>query len=1018
MRTSRGFGSVVLILLMSWLLVPGAWAFQIPTHQDLNDRSAAASTVGARLTDELDMRGGLEQKIRGKRIVDWIRDGGAAEDQYFGDERLGAINRSKHHFHNPLLGWDVAGLDGRCAVPFSGQASVRWAQATDQEAQAFESATWADARRKFKDFLTLGSGGDRDEAGAQMFRILGQQMHLIADLAVPAHVRNEIHCTRSAEGFEVWAATGFALAMIRGLQNQDVVKPDPAIFAIPLPAGELVATVPIARLWDSDQYDKTNPDVTRRPTIGLAEYTNANFFSGNTIFAPGFPYPARTSADLLDAPEPEPKKGELRRYLTKVRDGATVNHLAVPSALYEFLPAALKDKKLALDDKVFADYASLLFPRAVGYSAALLDHFFRGRLDVDLVDDGGGLRLAGTNASTDPLDGGMLTVHADGADGLRGPASAAVAVGRVEPGDALPAVTVTPPAGAERFVAVYTGALGLERPADTFTGAVIGKVLGGYRVEEVFSDGTRWNLRTPKGIFPLPILRSDIVDLRWGDADNTLVGRTTFGRTGQLNKLRAYRLNRPPGSADVPLRAAPGGGQEVDAQQTAEATFPFGLDVGGLQLNSTINYQQYLISFVRTQVFTNTVLVSDTYSDGKVDLAVNASASARFDWRLTLDLAKFNVFSARPYSWQLQQIGLTADGRMVALVAISLTQLDASLPESFAVFPSKRFVWCDQKPCSAPPDVKDGPPARVGYAFGLGAVNHWALVDVSQGRILRSTMADGVVIDNVLQVPRFREVQSGAFPDIVATQILHRIEDGTSSYPVDFQNNRRFGGRCSPPAGSGMYEAGRVDLGFGFPTASVSQYRGELAATEFPPYAEHLSSGYKYCVGDSVNGGAMVSVASDEARVYLNDALGAFRVPDGSERVVLLFDLGQGLAPSLNGSHTRVVAWDPFLESASLRQELPTRAQLVTAARGIAVVSPGGSPALTVVPLDGDQPPTAFPMPLGSIFGFRALSPAFLYNVLDLRFYRYRPALARTALPAPLAAGGSTTGDYHAIRLP
>ena len=54
---------------------------------------------------------------------------------------------------------------------------------------------------------------------------------------------------------------------------------------------------------------------------------------------------------------------------------------------------------MGLDDNVFRDYAARLIPRAVGYSAALLDYFFRGRLDVDLADDGSGLRLVGANGS-------------------------------------------------------------------------------------------------------------------------------------------------------------------------------------------------------------------------------------------------------------------------------------------------------------------------------------------------------------------------------------------------------------------------------------------------------------------------------------------------------------------------------------------------------------------------------------------------------------------------------------------
>jgi hypothetical protein len=49
----------------------------------------------------------------------------------------------------------------------------------------------------------------------------------------------------------------------------------------------------------------------------------------------------------------------------------------------------------------------LTIPRAVGYSAALLDYFFRGRLDVALVEGAGGTsELEVTNRGEDPLGAG------------------------------------------------------------------------------------------------------------------------------------------------------------------------------------------------------------------------------------------------------------------------------------------------------------------------------------------------------------------------------------------------------------------------------------------------------------------------------------------------------------------------------------------------------------------------------------------------------------------------------------
>lgn len=355
-------------------------AFKIDTHVILNDRAVTVSNLDNYLKEQLGIEAGLEKVFKGTSVRDWVKFGGEAEDELLSLEFLGAAFRSRQHFHNPLLSWDQAGLAGRCLVlvPLSGKASVRWAQDPNQGLSG--QAAWADARQAFLQALTLPSKAERDTAFAQTFQILGQQMHLVADLAAPAHTRNDPHCL--ADGFEAWVSQSDNQSFIGGLLSRPPIPPDLSIFTLGVPISDPIAKVPIARLWDTDQYKLPGPTpaVTLSPTIGLAEYSNANFFSDGTVFsADQFPFPASTSVEL-GPPEPEPKTGELRRYFKKVRDGELIDHLAVPSALYEFLPEALKDQEKGLDDKVFQDYAAKLLPRAVGYSAALLDYFFRGSL--------------------------------------------------------------------------------------------------------------------------------------------------------------------------------------------------------------------------------------------------------------------------------------------------------------------------------------------------------------------------------------------------------------------------------------------------------------------------------------------------------------------------------------------------------------------------------------------------------------------------------------------------------------
>jgi hypothetical protein len=366
----RGFLSRSVLVCVVLTSASDVLAFGLETHRSLNGRAADVSKIDQHLKEQLGFREGLKEEVNGRTIRDWIREGGAAEDRFLGVAPLGALVRSRHHFHNPLLPWDQAGLS-----VLSGQASVRWAQNPDQGVSG--KAAWADARQAFYDALTRPAKGERDRRSADTFRILGQQMHLVADLAVPSHTRNDVHIL--GDGFEAWAERNRAAA--QALIAEPPIRPSPEIFKVGVPIPDPVATVPVARLWDSDQYSN-NPGVTLNPTIGLAEYSNANFFSDDTVFSLVFPFPAATSVEL-GAPESEPKRGEPRKYFKKVRDGEMVDHLAVPGALYNFLPDALKDKNKSLDDKVFQDYAKRLMPRAVGYSAALLDYFFRGSLTVD-----------------------------------------------------------------------------------------------------------------------------------------------------------------------------------------------------------------------------------------------------------------------------------------------------------------------------------------------------------------------------------------------------------------------------------------------------------------------------------------------------------------------------------------------------------------------------------------------------------------------------------------------------------
>jgi hypothetical protein len=93
---------------------------------------------------------------------------------------------------------------------------------------------------------------------------------------------------------------------------------------------------------------------------------------------PVLPLPA---LNLLDLASVEPyTTGENRPYRGKSGNGVRVERMVAEGIFFRFLPPFVHN--VVLDDLVFQNYAAHLLPRASGYSAGLLDYFFRGRIEI------------------------------------------------------------------------------------------------------------------------------------------------------------------------------------------------------------------------------------------------------------------------------------------------------------------------------------------------------------------------------------------------------------------------------------------------------------------------------------------------------------------------------------------------------------------------------------------------------------------------------------------------------------
>ena len=374
----------------------------------------------------------------------WLQDGAQAEDN--GIDLLVATfpDRSLNHFHDPTKSLADAGLNDT----FSGMSAITWSQ--NPEAQSTKTSgdwTWQKVREQQYNSLTYTLPGNRDAFEASMLKGLGYQMHLLHDMSQPNHVRNDTHVFDGMgvkifnyNNFETWAKNNPNKVANSIDNNQTPVVTVDLKPAYPNPA----IVSPVARLYDNRTVDGATTII---PSIslsqGLAEYTNANFFSEDTIFAdvknvPGdphyFAYPAKSETDLQSfingtlntAPYIEVDGIDVGPSLTNYKlgklsaDGQDIECMAKSGAYTkkyyrEFGEGLAFYNSFFLDDECFTEQASYLFPRAVGYSAALLDYFFRGKLETSLSTQNPStsstMRLMLKNATPDEeMTGGKLAL--------------------------------------------------------------------------------------------------------------------------------------------------------------------------------------------------------------------------------------------------------------------------------------------------------------------------------------------------------------------------------------------------------------------------------------------------------------------------------------------------------------------------------------------------------------------------------------------------------------------------------
>jgi len=521
------FNASVMIAIFFCLCQPlYAWEKEY-THPALSQEAANASKVGAYLQNELGYAPGLSSQLqiintttpfiqdlidRGmdpgittRSILQWIREGSKLEDALIRQAR------SQHHFHDPIRN---AGLDNRTDYPdwegaptrlspfdLRGESALFW-MTTGTSSTGYPQNnldTWEEARNRFHESLRSSSAPVREQYMAETFLALGHIFHMIEDMGVPAHARNDF-LFGHYRAFYDWG-NPFESWVEKQVNDNNGQSPwsgsGPVVFD------------KLAKYFDADEYggDYLGDGISPPEGIwGLAECSNYQFLSLSTVFGCSgvkyqFPHPAKEHTSSLT-------EGN-KVYFNGANYGVT--HLArdsythyVTTMEYGYETFAVLDSTNTTDDiGVFEDYADITMPRTIDYTTGLINYFFRGRLDVrrGLADPSITTELVITNNSDNSgipqvLKGGTFEIYRDDATETRT---------QIPPGDItfIPAWTeasVLPndggatelivqfaPSGEEarNYILVYRGGISElpEDPDPDDPGAIaVGILRGGYEI--------------------------------------------------------------------------------------------------------------------------------------------------------------------------------------------------------------------------------------------------------------------------------------------------------------------------------------------------------------------------------------------------------------------------------------------------------------------------------------------------------------------------------------------------------
>jgi len=400
------------------------------THPSLTHRAINASLVDDYLRTQLNLSSGttaeltwnfpssVEKRIKAgnaepykktRSILEWLKVGSNIEDMTLGQLRY------RKHFHDPTRnsGLNNTEADYWLSGRFIGASAKDWA--INDSSNEFN---WRSTRNDFYHALNESSKPNREKFLAITFLKLGHILHMIEDMGVPAHSRND-----------ALFAHVRSLAFEKGNPLEMWAEGQVAAAGNNIPANWLTGWTPTPKVFDkvANYFDTDTRNtgsylgdgVSPPAAWGLAEATNYQFFSWSTISPDTgslyyFPHPDINRCSVIE------ESG--RTYLS----GYAVDHLAMFTMSEDILEHGhLEQAWCTLGETIYNDYVRITIPRTIDYVTGLANYFFRGRLSVEPNwADPNIAELVITNDSNNSgvpqaLKGGEFELYWDGTDGNR-----------------------------------------------------------------------------------------------------------------------------------------------------------------------------------------------------------------------------------------------------------------------------------------------------------------------------------------------------------------------------------------------------------------------------------------------------------------------------------------------------------------------------------------------------------------------------------------------------------------------